>query len=441
MINARKVLIYESGVQEVKKDEMFWAGKGLESGKYFLGMIHSNRVFEITDFIDAGPNAVRTPASYSPDNKYAEQRKAELQKQKPDLRLLGEYHLHPWNGPTQPSSGDFCQLREIKNGIRPWYIIMLVNAEGELKFWDIDGKEEKLTEVPHQVLKLPENAKEELLSRISQIVQSEALAKKSVAIVGLGSGGSVISRYLGVTGIGRLVLIDNEELELPNLIRHEGTIEDIGKPKTEICKRSIESHNPFTVVETQVIDVLKEQEKLEEILDTCDLIIGATGSAKVNNLINKISLDLNKPTVYGGVFEKASGGYVLAVQPNKTACFNCAFELASKSYAVDENVSRNYGIPIEELHAQQGLYVDISLVALMVAKVGLAMLQEPDFIEKYNFLLYKNPFSIQKAKIERRQDCASCNFEGWVKATEEKLLKEPEKPKARAGFLSRLWRR
>jgi molybdopterin/thiamine biosynthesis adenylyltransferase len=300
-------------------------------------------------------------------------------------------------------------------------------------------KKKKLVEVPHQVLELPENAREELLSRISRIVQSEALAKKSVAITGLGSGGSVIAKYLGLTGIGRLILIDNQDLELPNLIRHEGAVEDIDKPKTEICKRAIESHNPFTVVETHEIDAFGEREKLKEIFKKCDLIIGATGSAKVNNLINRISLDLDMPAVYGGVFEKASGGYVLAVQPRKTACFNCAFELASQSYAVDESAARDYGIPIEELHAQQGLWIDISIPALMVAKVALLMLQEPEFIGGYNFLLYKNPFSIQKIKIERRQDCAVCNFEGWIERMEK--LAEPEKPKARASFFRRLFRR
>jgi molybdopterin/thiamine biosynthesis adenylyltransferase len=439
MINARKVLIHKNVLQETKNDADFWSEKGLESGGYFAGKIHPNYVYEITDFIDAGPNAERKPASFSPDNKHAEQRKAELQKEKPDLRLLCEYHLHPWNESALPSCGDIYQLKEIKNSTRPWYIIMLADDNG-IKFWDIDRKEEKLVEVPHQVLELPENAREELLSRVSQIVQHELLAGKSVAIIGLGSGGSVIAKYLGMMGVGRIVLIDRDKLELPNLIRHEGTIGEIGKPKTEICKQAIESHNPFVVVETYEIDALKEQEKLAGILEKCDLVIGATGSAKVNNVLNKISLDLNKPAVYGGVFEKASGGYVLAVQPDRTACFNCAFELASPSYAVDENVSRDYGIPIEELHAQQGLWVDISIPALMVTKVALMMLQEPGFLESYNFLLYKNPFSIRKIKIERRRDCAVCNFEGWMEQM-EKLSKEPEKPKTRASFFRKLLRR
>jgi integrative and conjugative element protein (TIGR02256 family) len=439
MINPSKVLIRKSVLLEIEEDAKLWAESGLESGGYLLGRIYPNLVFEITDFIEGGPNAERRPASFSPDNKHAEQRKAELQKEKPDLRLLCEYHLHPWNGSAQPSYGDLYQLKEIKSSARPWYIIMLADGEGKCKFWDIDEKEEKLVEVPHRVLELPENAREEILSRISQIVQHEALAKKSVAIVGLGSGGSVIAKYLGLTGIGRIILIDNEKLELPNLIRHEGTIEEIGKSKVEIGKQAIESHNPFVVVETHEINVLKEQEKLEEILEKCDLIIGATGSSKVNNVLNKISLDLDKPAVYGGVFEKATGGYVLAVKPNETACFNCAFELASQSYSVDENVARDYGIPIEELHAQQGLWIDISIPALMVAKVALMMLQEPEFIESYNFLLYKNPFSIQKIKIERRQDCAVCNFEGWIEHMER--LTEPGKPKARLSFFRRLWRR
>jgi integrative and conjugative element protein (TIGR02256 family) len=142
MMNASKVLIHKNVLQEVKRDAGFWAEKGLESGGYLLGKIYPNLVFEITDFIDAGPNAERKHVSFSPDNRYAEQKKAELEKQKPDLRLLCEYHLHPWNGSMQPSCGDLCQLKEIKSAARPWYIMMLADSNG-FKFWDIDRKEKK----------------------------------------------------------------------------------------------------------------------------------------------------------------------------------------------------------------------------------------------------------------------------------------------------------
>ena len=44
--------------------------------------------------------------------------------------------------------------------------------------------------------------------------------KKSIDMIGLGSGGSLISTYLAKNGIGKLTLIDGDILLEHNIIRH-----------------------------------------------------------------------------------------------------------------------------------------------------------------------------------------------------------------------------
>lgn len=426
MTFVRKVLLTHDELKKIEEDKNKWLPKGLETGGYIFGKLYPNGLAEVKRIIDGGPKAERSPISFSGDNENATRVKKELQKGDPEIRLLGEYHLHPWEGPSNLSPGDINQLKEAKKQ-RPWFIVFL-NTKNDYKVWDIEtestsGDHQCMSQpkiescyskrVPYQIVKTEVGSKEDLLDRILKITKHDILMKKTVLIVGLGSGGSTIAKYLGCTGIGRIILVDDEELEAANLIRHEGGIEEIGKPKVEICKRTIESHNPFAVVETHNFDATKNFIKLEKIASQVDLIIGSSGSNRVNNLLNNISVEMKIPAVYGGVYEKALGGYVLAVKPLVFACYNCLFGLTSRSYSVNKEAAKRYGLDEDELHQQQGLWIDASFPSLIVSKIALAILQDEQI--DYNLVLYNSSLEIKKLKAARRKDCAVCNEELWIK--------------------------
>jgi len=420
MIHPKKILVHRKEFRKVREDVLYWSERRLESGGYLFGKMHlPDMIAEITNFVDGGPKAARSPASFSGDNENATNKKEEMQKVEPDIRLLGEYHLHPWKTFPNPSVGDLHQLQEVKKGERPWYMMMLATKQG-FRFWDLADNEVEFKEVPYQIIHFPESVlmtEERLLDRISKITRHDELSQKTPLVVGLGSGGSVIAKYLGCTGLGRVTLVDNEKLEVVNVIRHEGGLNEIGKSKTSICKRIIESHNPFTIVETHEFDATKEIQNLEKLVTRSNLIIGSSGSTEVNNILNKLSVEKGIPAVYGGIYEKASGGYVLAVNPGKTACFNCLFSLASESYFVDKEAVARYNLSEDELHEQQGLWIDISIPALLLSKVALRMLQGE--ILEHNLILYDNKFELKKLFVARRNDCSVCNFEGWLREQEK----------------------
>jgi molybdopterin/thiamine biosynthesis adenylyltransferase len=444
MSEVKKVLMRESDLKKIEDEKIKWAKKGLETGGYIFGKLYPNGLAHVTYVSDGGPNASRTHISYSGDNEYATRLQEELQMQDPEIVLLGEYHVHPWHGQANLSGGDINQLVEVKRK-RDWFFVLL-NTLDDNAIWDVEtdnpagmylfgewkdetGVRQGCRYIPPraspkklrcQVVKDQISDKERLLDRILKIMKSEVLIGKKVIIVGVGSGGSVIAKYLGCTGIGQIILIDPEELEVENLIRHEGGIGEIGKLKVEICKQIIESHNPFTVVETYSFDVTKSYDKLCELAGGADLIIGASGSMRVNNILNGLSLQFNKPALYGGVFEKGSGGFVLAVKPFEGPCLNCLFGLTSKSYSVDKEAARNYGLDEEELHKQQGLWVDISFPALILTKMAIAILEGNEL--DYNLVVYRSDLELKKLKAARRKDCAACNFENWAeKQLEEKI--------------------
>ena len=408
----KKVLLTDEHVKAMKEDVRSWVEKGLETGGYIFGRLYDNGLAYVTSITGGGPKAVRTSISFSGDCEHATKVKEELRAQDPEVGLLGEYHSHPWSGEPILSGGDVKQLKESK-AYRPWFLTVLMTKD-RFQTWDLEaGKPER---IPHQVVTAG-TSKEGILDRILKVTQNEVLTRKTVLIAGLGSGGSVISKYLGCSGIGSFILIDNEELEVANVIRHEGGLEDIGKPKTEICKRLIESHNPFAVVECHNFDITKEVVKFEELAARADLIVGSSGNPRVNHIINKVSLEHNKPAVYGGVYERAKGGLVLAVLPNETACYNCLFKTVSEAYSVDKEAAERYGLSEDELHQQQGLWVNISFPCLILCNAALDILQSKK--PENNLFLYDSSMEIKKLMVRKSENCAVCNKDSWIRSISE----------------------
>ena len=77
----------------------------------------------------------------------------------------------------------------------------------------------------------------------------EKLLKAKVLVVGVGGLGSPAGYYLAAAGIGDLVIVDNDVVELSNLqrqIAHSTT--KIGMPKVVSAKDTFEALNPDTKV-------------------------------------------------------------------------------------------------------------------------------------------------------------------------------------------------
>ena len=89
----------------------------------------------------------------------------------------------------------------------------------------------------------------------------EKLQNAKVAIYGVGGVGSFVAEGLARSGIGNMVLIDNDVVSISNLNRQiHANIETIGKKKVEVMKERILKINPNAKINTYMADEIENGE-------------------------------------------------------------------------------------------------------------------------------------------------------------------------------------
>ena len=126
------------------------------------------------------------------------------------------------------------------------------------------------------------------------------LKNSSVICIGAGGLGSSVLLYLAAAGIGRIGIVDNDQVEKSNLQRqiiHETNT--VGNLKINSARERIKRFNPN-------IDVLTFNERINsenviEIIKDFDIICDCSDNFGTRYLINDACLILNKALVFGSV--------------------------------------------------------------------------------------------------------------------------------------------
>lgn len=115
--------------------------------------------------------------------------------------------------------------------------------------------------------------------------KQEKLFNAKVAVFGCGGVGSFACEALARAGIGHLVLVDNDIIDVTNINRQiHANHNTIGKSKVEVMRQRILEINPNAIV--QIYDIDKESKPEEEIIDeSFDYIVDA-----VDTITTKLKL-------------------------------------------------------------------------------------------------------------------------------------------------------
>lgn len=80
-------------------------------------------------------------------------------------------------------------------------------------------------------------------------------AEATVAVCGLGGLGSNIAVSLARAGIGKLILIDFDRVDITNLHRQQYKTSQIGRDKTEALSENLKEIAPYILLETHTVRV------------------------------------------------------------------------------------------------------------------------------------------------------------------------------------------
>ena len=125
----------------------------------------------------------------------------------------------------------------------------------------------------------------------------EKLQNAKVVIHGVGGVGSFVAEGLARSGIGNMVLIDNDVVSISNLNRQiHANIETIGKKKVEVMKERILKINPNAKINTYMADEVENGE--ESIIDsTFSYIIDAVDTVSTKLKLIERASKLNVPII------------------------------------------------------------------------------------------------------------------------------------------------
>ena len=145
------------------------------------------------------------------------------------------------------------------------------------------------------------------------------LLNATVAIVGMGGLGCPAAQSLITAGVGKLILIDGDIVELSNLHRQPlYGADDLNRLKVEVAKERLEQLNNKAVIVP--IDNYFNEENGMSFIQDANVIIDATDNIQARQLIDKFSKEANVPMVYGGLFRYEGQVAILNVNGSSGYC-------------------------------------------------------------------------------------------------------------------------
>lgn len=276
--------------------------------------------------------------------------------------------------------------------------------------------------------------KQGLFDRIGPVVNLSTLQDKRVAVIGLGSGGGFGAVELAKSGIGSLILVDYDRLEIANVSRHVCGLMDIGRWKTRAVKDKILQHNPDIDITCHEVDITEQPELLESIVGSVDMVFVATDSEISKYLINEQCVYHRVPAVYAGVYERAFAGEVILVMPGRGGCYSCVRQNLAKTPGIVSSAPVGEYTDDLDVQHEPGLGIDVGFIANLQVKIAVSGLLDdkiPAFNDPEDQMiiwvnsarpedgpLFGSSLSRYFVKVPRVPECRTCgvmeDFEGPV---------------------------
>jgi len=146
------------------------------------------------------------------------------------------------------------------------------------------------------------------------------LANTKALIIGAGALGNEVIKNLALLGIGHMVIVDMDRVEISNLSRSVLFREsDRNLPKAECAARAAKELYPVLEVIPITGNILSDVGL--GFFKWADVVVGALDNREARVFVNKACAIVNRPWIDGGI--EALNGIVRGFAPPSTACYEC----------------------------------------------------------------------------------------------------------------------
>ncbi|CAO3699695.1 unnamed protein product [Rhizopus stolonifer] len=222
------------------------------------------------------------------------------------------------------------------------------------------------------------------------------LRNKSFLIVGAGGLGAPAALYLGAGGVGRLGIVDHDEVGVNNLHCQVIHTEDrTGMNKAVSAAVAIKAIYPdadvipyaYSLDSTNALDLIKQY----------DIIIDATDNIATRYLLSDASVLAGKPVVSGSALR--TDGQLTIYNYNNGPCFRCLHPTPPSAAAVGRCVDSGV------LGVVPGVIGILQALEAIKVAVGSTALNDPSFLI---FSAMSNPMFRTMRLRQKKKDCAIC---------------------------------
>jgi adenylyltransferase/sulfurtransferase len=220
----------------------------------------------------------------------------------------------------------------------------------------------------------------------------EFLYRSSVAVIGAGGVKSPLLLYLTAAGVGRIVIIDHDRVELSNLNRQIlYRTQDIGRFKAEAAAETLLNLNPDIQIEG--IIERASPDTYPSLLAGHNLVFEGGESAQERRNFNRWALKENQ--IYIHASAQYNYAYVQTVVPYKSACFECSFS----------DIPDTHGGPVPVIGPATGVAGSVAASEAL----GLLVGRPPSLDDSLFFYDGRTNWATHLPN-PRASDCPACSF-------------------------------
>ena len=182
--------------------------------------------------------------------------------------------------------------------------------------------------------------------RQTRVPELREFPQRKVALFGTGALGSFVAMELARSGIGRLSVLDCDDLSAGNTVRWALGRNYAGNPKVGVIAHEIGQAYPHTQVKPVGLRLGAnntpgdETKLLDEMLAGTDIVVDATASLRVNDYLSRVAHERNVPYIWLSTTNGAWGGMVGRVRPGAHACWMCHRHHMMEGGAIEPPVKR-----------------------------------------------------------------------------------------------------